>query len=67
MVHGMAAIAERDQVRWFIDSTCSSRNQMVNVCFSGRAELTALLTAPAIASEHNSPHVAPALCTRIGA
>jgi hypothetical protein len=34
MVHGMAPIAERDQVRWFIDSTCSSRNQMVDVGFA---------------------------------
>jgi hypothetical protein len=40
---------------------------MVNVRFTFGAELTALLTTPVIASEHNGPNFAQMLCTRIGA
>jgi hypothetical protein len=65
MARGVATVAQRDQIRWFIHAPSGTRNQMVNVRFPLGAELSTLLTTPVVASENDGPHLAPMPMGRI--
>jgi hypothetical protein len=67
MPRGMTAVAQCDQIRRFIRASSGTRNQMMNVRFPCEAELTAFLTTPVVAREHDGPHRTPMLANRCGA
>jgi hypothetical protein len=66
MAGGVTAIAQSDQIRWVIPAPSGTRNQMVNVRFAFGAEFAAASASPVVASEHDRPHLAPMLFSRIG-
>jgi hypothetical protein len=61
MVRSVATIAERDQVRRFIDSTSGTGNQVVNVGLASGTRLTARPANIAVAGKHNLSDFAPSL------
>jgi hypothetical protein len=61
MVYGVATIAERNQVRRFIDSTGGPRYQVVNVGFALRTRVTARPTGVAVSGKYNIADLAPSL------
>ena len=66
MMRGVAAIAERDQVRRFIDPTGGTRDQMMDVGFTPRAGFTASLADVAISCKYNASHFAPSVVLLLG-
>jgi hypothetical protein len=61
MVCGVAPIAERNQVRRFIDSTGGPRDQVVNVGFAPGTRVTARPANVAVSSKYNISDLAPSL------
>lgn len=61
MVGGVAAIAQRNQVRRFIRSTGGPRNQMVDVGFPWKTHGTAGSAHAAVSGKDNLPNLAPVL------
>lgn len=59
MARSVTAIAQRDQIRWFIHSTARSRNQMMNIGVAIIALRVALSATMIVAVENNRPHFAP--------
>jgi hypothetical protein len=66
MMRGVAAIAERDQVRRFIDPTRGTGDQMMDVGFTPRAGFTASLAVVAISCKYNASHFAPSVVLLLG-
>jgi len=65
MARRMTTVAKRDQIRWFIRATQSTRYQMMNIRFTIRAQIAAFLTTPGISRKHDGSHATPMRCTHI--
>jgi hypothetical protein len=61
MAHGMASIAERDQVRRVVEATGGTRNEMVYIRFAVRTSVAALLAAIFVARQNHLTHFTPTL------
>jgi len=59
MTSRVTTIAQRDQIRRFIRATRSTRHQMMNICFTIRAQISALTTTPCIPGKDDGSHAAP--------
>lgn len=61
MMSGVATVAQGDQVAWLVESPCSSRDQVMDVCFAPGARLPASPAGVAISSENNRSDLTPAV------
>ena len=59
MVRSVATIAQRDQVRRFIDPPSGTRNQMMNVGLAPGTRVTARPANMAVASKYNISDITP--------
>lgn len=66
MVRGMAAIAERDEIGWFIDPTGSTGDQMMDVGLASGTGVTASLANMGVSCKYNGSDLAPSLVLRLG-
>ena len=66
MARGMAPVAQCDQILGRVDAPGGTRDQMMNVRFTGGTELPATLAPPFVASENDGSHFAPTPFDRIG-
>jgi hypothetical protein len=52
----MTTTAQRDQIRWFIRVTRSTRHQMMNIRFTIHAQIIALTRTPCVPGKDDDSH-----------